>query len=91
MKQAEAVWALAVLGTARTREVAMLLGGKEDTPVNDASHVLHQLYEQGLIVRRKTPTPDTEYKHSSYEYAIATPETHAEYENGSVNTPETDA
>jgi len=91
MKQAEAVWAVAVLGTASTREVAMLLEGKEDTPVSDASQVLFQLHKQGLVVRRKTPASDTEYKHSSYEYAIATPETHAEYENGSVNTPETDA
>jgi hypothetical protein len=91
MKQAEAVWALAVLGTASTREVAMLLEGKEDTPVNDASHVLFQLYKQGLVVRRKTPTSDTEYKHSSYEYAIATPETHSEYENGYVDTSEAEA
>jgi len=91
MKQAEAVWALAVLGTASTREVAMLLEGKEDTPVNDASHVLFQLYKKGLVVRRKTPASDVEYKHSSYEYAIATPETCSEYENTAVDTSEAEA
>jgi len=81
MKQAEAVWAVAALGTATAREVAQTVYGP-DAIASEASDVLHQMFEAGLLVRRsRTSEIENSPKSSCYEYAIASPTTFVEFEN----------
>jgi len=79
MKQAEAVWAVAALGTATARDVAQPVYGP-DAVASQASAVLREMFEAGLLVRRSRPSDDDVPQYSCYEYAIASPETFAEYD-----------
>jgi len=80
MKQAEAVWAVAALETATAREVAQAVYGP-DAVASQASGVLREMFQAGMLVRRSRPVDDDDvYQYSCYEYAIASPETFADYE-----------
>jgi len=80
MKQAEAVWAVSVLGTATAREIAQLIIG-EDATASDASSVLTICFREGWLIRRSR-IPDGSDASVKYEYAIAAPDTVEEFIGG---------
>jgi hypothetical protein len=77
MKQAEAVWAVALFGPVTAREVAELLVG-ENASSGQASTALYTTYEEGLLVRREAADK------RGYEYKLATPQTVEEWEHGEM-------
>lgn len=77
MKQAEAVFAVATLGTATSREVATLING-DDSRVSTATSVLSRCYQEGWLIRREEPAHDSKGCQYRYRYAIAAPDTYEE-------------
>ena len=77
MKQAEAVFAVATLGTATARDVATLINGDESR-VSNATSVLSYCYQEGWLIRREEPAHDSKGCRYRYRYAISAPDTYEE-------------
>jgi len=87
MKQAEAVFAVATLGTATAREVATLING-DDSRVSNATSVLSYCYQEGWLIRREEPAHDSKGCRYRYRYAIAAPDTYEELFDETVEVPD---
>jgi len=87
MKRAEAVYAVATLGTATSYDVAKLINGDEGR-ATDATSVLHYCYKQGWLIRREEPAHDRPGSQYRYRYAIAAPDTYEELFGESAEVPD---
>jgi len=83
MKESEAVWAVATLGTATAKEVAEVVTGDESARSHQATSLLTKLYRRGLLVRRKRRGVTS--GKDPFEYAIASPDTS---HGGEMATPD---
>jgi len=87
MKEAEAVFAVATLGTATAREVATLING-DDSRVSNATSVLVNCYRRGWLIRREEPAHDSKGCRYRFRYAIAAPDTYEELFDEPAEVPD---